>query len=318
MKNELGQYIPLHYHYQMLSDKNRMNAFEKAIAAVVLKSHKVVDLGSGTGVMTFNAAKKGGQVWGIENNPALATHSQYLMKRNGIRDQVNIIHADAMEWEPEEAVDVVICEMLHSALLREKQVEVISKFRNKHFDRFNKIPVFLPTATLLAVQPVWHKYTFAGYHAPIPLFEDAYSVTAGLTPLCDPIIYKTVDYFDAEVEPIEGNLIFKFKNDAQVNALRFITKSILSMDLVSGETTDWHNQHLTLQLDDEIQVKSGQEIQVTFCYTPGDPIEKLHQSMNVKVVSDCNEPKKRPNGYVRIIEIKPKRVRHQNSSVEHP
>jgi protein arginine N-methyltransferase 1 len=316
MKNELGQYIPLHYHYQMLSDKNRMDAFDKAISAVVLPSQKVVDLGSGSGVMAFHAAKKGAKVWAIENNPALVDSNRSFLERNGVADRIETIHADAMEWLPDEPVDVVICEMLHSALLREKQLEVISKFRNKHFERFNKKPVFLPTATLLGVQPVWQKYDFAGFNAPIPLFQDAYTKNDDLTQLCDPIIYKTVDYNDADMGPIDGDLIFELEKDTRVNALRFVTKSILSMNLVSGETTDWYNQHLVLPLDNEIKVKPGQEIRIRFSYEPGDRIQKLHQSIQIDLISNFKESKSKTRGSVRIVEIKNKSDQPQNSRVE--
>jgi type I protein arginine methyltransferase len=31
-RSELGQFIPLHYHYNMLTDENRVGSFEAAIA----------------------------------------------------------------------------------------------------------------------------------------------------------------------------------------------------------------------------------------------------------------------------------------------
>jgi protein arginine N-methyltransferase 1 len=285
-ENELGQFIPLHYHYQMLSDKNRMHAFETAIAEVVLPSHRVVELGSGTGILSYLAAKKGAKVTGIEYNPELVSHSRKFMDTNEVADQVEIIHADAMKWMPEEPADVVICEMLHSALLREKQTEVISKFRNEHFKRFKKTPIFLPTATLLAAQPVLQSYDFAGFKVAIPLFNDAYIQSGDLTESCDPMVYKMVDYNVTEMDPITGDVTFEFNKNTQVNALRFITKSILSMSTTSLETIDWHNHHLILPLKNEINMKPGQKIRARFNYNPGDSIEKLHESIKINVITN--------------------------------
>jgi protein arginine N-methyltransferase 1 len=310
-KSELGQYIPLHYHYQMLSDRNRMDAFDKAIAEVVLPSHKVVDFGSGTGIMSYHASKKAEKVWAIENNPELVSHSRKFMNENSGTDNIEIIHGDAMEWMPEEPVDVVICEMLHSALLREKQVQVISNFRNKHFEKFMKNPIFLPSATLLGVQPVCQKYDFSGFSASVPLFRDAYSEPDDLVQVCAPRVYRAVDYNNAEVDPIKGDLVFEVENEARLNALRFITKSILSMNLVSGELVDWQNQFLVLPFENEIEVKSGQEIRIRFNYLPGDSIDKLQESIQVDVLSDCNESK----GSRRIIEIGPNAVSPKSSNV---
>ena len=41
----LGQFIPLIYHYNMLSDEARMSAFKEAIADVVQPGHTVLELG---------------------------------------------------------------------------------------------------------------------------------------------------------------------------------------------------------------------------------------------------------------------------------
>ncbi|MCP5242842.1 MAG: hypothetical protein H6940_05315 [Burkholderiales bacterium] len=54
---ELGQFIPLHYHYNMLNDPHRMKGFKQAIDWVVKPGAKVLELGGGTGVQSFCRAK---------------------------------------------------------------------------------------------------------------------------------------------------------------------------------------------------------------------------------------------------------------------
>ena len=54
----LGQYIPLHYHYQMLSDEARISSFKAALQLLVPEGGKVLELGAGTGIMSFFAAQK--------------------------------------------------------------------------------------------------------------------------------------------------------------------------------------------------------------------------------------------------------------------
>ena len=115
-ENEIGQFIPLHYHFQMLADTSRMTAFREAIEKVVTPQLKVADLGSGTGVLSFHAAKRGAKVWAVEYNPALVSVSRKFITENGVSDRVQIVQAEASAWLPPEPVDVVICEMLHSAL----------------------------------------------------------------------------------------------------------------------------------------------------------------------------------------------------------
>ena len=69
----LGQFIPIHYHYQMLNQEQRTGAFEEAIAAVVRPGMKVLELGGGTGVQSFFAARAGAtKVYCVERAPHVA------------------------------------------------------------------------------------------------------------------------------------------------------------------------------------------------------------------------------------------------------
>lgn len=284
--NEIGQFIPLHYHYQMLSDSFRMNAFKTAIDQIVTPKHKVAELGSGTGVLSFLAAKKGAQVWSVEFNPSLVEMSRKFIKDNGLAHKVQISQGDAKTWLPPEPVDLVICEMLHSALLREKQLQVVTAFRDAHYLRFGTKPQLMPCATILAIQPVLQKYDFYGYYAPVPLFQSAYHLSDDCNQCGDPIAYKIIDYDKAHVEPIISNEIFNFDKDTEINALRFITKSLLDINYFTGKTVDWHNQHLILPLHRNIAIKAGQSLRVSFNYRPGDAIENLNNAIKLEVLEN--------------------------------
>ncbi len=282
--NEIGQYIPLHYHFQMLSDNARMDAFRTAIEQVVKPHHRVIELGSGTGILSFLAAKQGAQVFSVEFNPTLVAASRKFINDNGFSHKVQIHQGDASSILPAEPVDVVICEMLHSALLREKQVQVVSDFRDLHYARFGKLPKFLPCATLLGVQPVQQSFDFNGYYAPVPTFQSAYETSNNCIAGSDPIVYKIVDYDNSHVEAYNADMLFPIKNDHTINALRFITKNLLNIDIFTGQTVDWHNQHLVLPLHSPLQLKAGQTLRVHFSYRPGDSIEALNNAINVEVL----------------------------------
>jgi hypothetical protein len=58
-----------------------------------------------------------------------------LLALNPNGEKVEVIHADAFEYLPPEPVDVVICEMIHVGMLREKQVEVIESFKRRYTER---------------------------------------------------------------------------------------------------------------------------------------------------------------------------------------
>ena len=131
---QLGQYIPLHYHYQMLLDEARMRGFAQAIAYNVLEGARVLELGGGTGVLSCFAARQGARVWCVERQPELAETARRLLEDNGVGDRVEVVTADVGQYLPPEPVDFVICEMLHSALLREKQIQIIDDFKRRYLE----------------------------------------------------------------------------------------------------------------------------------------------------------------------------------------
>ncbi len=144
---ELGQFIPLHYHFQMLADEVRMAAIQGALTAVIPMGGSVLELGSGTGVLSFFAAQRARHVLAVEYNPQLVNASRRLLSDNGVADRVTVVQGDAADFTPTDPVDVVICEMLHSALLREKQLQVIGRFKANYLARFAVLPRFVPEAT---------------------------------------------------------------------------------------------------------------------------------------------------------------------------
>ena len=163
--NQLGQFIPLHYHFNMLHDTARVTGFSSAIDLAVKPGAKVLELGGGTGVQSFFAARKASKVYTVEFNPELVETSRRLLALNPGRDKIEVVHANAMEYVPPEPVDVVICEMLHVGLLREKQAEVIDAFKRNYTAKYGRqLPVFIPGAVLQAVQPVWQDFNFEGYY----------------------------------------------------------------------------------------------------------------------------------------------------------
>ena len=57
-----GHFIGLHHHRLMLADAERMRAYQQAIAARVRPGQRVLDLGTGTGVLAMWAAQAGAEV----------------------------------------------------------------------------------------------------------------------------------------------------------------------------------------------------------------------------------------------------------------
>src|SRR5476651_2234607 len=91
----LGQFIPVHYHHNMLMDDNRMKNFKAAIDYAVFPGAKVLELGGGTGVLSWFAAAKADKVWCVEFNPDMVYEARRFLARNLEGQKVSVIKADA-------------------------------------------------------------------------------------------------------------------------------------------------------------------------------------------------------------------------------
>jgi predicted RNA methylase len=274
---EVGQFIPLHYHFQMLYDQARIAGFRSAINHVVKPGNTVIDLGSGTGVLSFYAAEKAEKVYAVEYILELVTESRRLLKLNNNGEKIEVIHSDAFEYLPPEPVDVVICEMLHVGLLREKQLAMIDAFKSRYQHRFEGCPLpnFIPMAVMQAVQPIQHDFKFEGYNAPIIMFQDPYSTDPRTAELGDALIYHHLLYGQPYDLSCKCNEIIHFTTEGTFNAIRIITKNILAIDPKTQVAIDWHNLYLIVPLEREIKVRPGQSVSISFEYLTGAPLSAL-------------------------------------------
>ncbi|NLF24457.1 MAG: methyltransferase domain-containing protein [Deltaproteobacteria bacterium] len=276
-----GQLIPLHYHYQMLMDCTRMQGFRDAISHLLPEGGKAVDLGGGTGVLSFFIARKASRAWCVEIDAELAATAQKLLEINNCSGQVEVVHADATTFVPPEPVDLVVCEMLHSALLREKQIQVINAFKQNYLAHFpGKLPAFIPEATFLAVQAVQQDFNFNGYLAPVPILLNPQLDQSSTTQLSEPVVYSLLQYHQEISEKVSWKGTLAISADGNLNALRFITKNVLAIQLEKNSTIDWHNFYLVLPLPETLTVKAGSQLNLEFSYTTGAEISDLSSSIS--------------------------------------
>ena len=281
----LGQFIPVHYHHNMLQDSARMAAFRSAIDHVVFPGARVLELGGGTGVLSCFAARKASKVYCVEFNPDMVTEARRLLALNPGHERVEVIHADAFDYLPPEPVDVVICEMIHVGMLREKQVDVIESFKQRYAARFvEPLPVFVPEVVIMAVQPLEQTYDFHGFHAPIVQFQQPGVLHPDVRELADPAVYSFMDFRLPVANAIAWEGVVSARQSGWLNSLRYITKNVLAVVEEASSTIDWLNHYMTLPLRAPVKVRQGDLLRISFAYTAGGAIRSLESSIEVSVV----------------------------------
>jgi protein arginine N-methyltransferase 1 len=295
----LGQFIPVHYHHNMLMDQNRMHGFKSAINYAVFPGAKVLELGGGTGVLSWFAAATAAKVYCVEFNPDMVKEARKMLAMNPNGHKVEVVHADAFEYLPPEPVDVVICEMIHVGMLREKQVEVIESFKQRYLARFGgPLPVFLPEAVIMAVQPLQQEYDFEGFYAPIVQFQETGVIHPGTVELAAPLVYSILDFNQPTDMTIAWEGKFVVEKNGTVNALRFVTKNILAVVSERSTTIDWLNHYMALPLAKPVQARAGDVLQVSFQYRAGGSIPSLEASIRADLVHEsAAQPAQRAAAY---------------------
>jgi predicted RNA methylase len=277
--------IPLQYHANMLTDAHRMDSFAAAIAAVVRPGMRVLDLGAGTGVLSFFAAQQGATVTAVEREPGVLEAARAALAAS-VGDRVTLVHADARTFVPQEPVDVVLCEMMHVGQLREKQIEVIGGFRERYAATgLGPMPRFLPEACLQAVQPVEQDFTFHGYTVAAPYFQDPFSAQPRTTELAAPALWQSFCYDEQIPTTCTADLAFTAERSGRLNAVRLVTKNVLAVTPghAAGASVDWLMNYLVVPLRRPVDVRTGESVRVRFSYLPGDEISALMGSVHAVV-----------------------------------
>ena len=108
--------VPI-WHFHMMRDAERNAAYQAAITRAVRPGMRVLDVGSGSGLLAMMAARAGaGSVVSCEVDPAIAAVATDIVARNGFADRVTVInaHSGALDVDRDLGgpVDLVISEII--------------------------------------------------------------------------------------------------------------------------------------------------------------------------------------------------------------
>ncbi len=114
--------------YACLVDKSRVEAFRKTIAEVVKVGDVVLEVGAGTGILSLFAASAGARkVYSVEIDRLLAKSLVTTASANNLGKIIHVIEGDALQIKLPRKVDVIIAELIDTALIDELQVAVINR-----------------------------------------------------------------------------------------------------------------------------------------------------------------------------------------------
>ena len=125
-----GMYV-LHDYLEMMRDGRRIDAFRAALRAAVRPGDAVMDVGAGTGVLSFLALEAGaGHVYAIEQLPVIEV-ARAVARGNGLADRITFIQGDARNVELPGTVDCVMGDVRGTLPLIGDNVDLFAMTRER-------------------------------------------------------------------------------------------------------------------------------------------------------------------------------------------
>ncbi|HEU0124644.1 MAG TPA: 50S ribosomal protein L11 methyltransferase [Bryobacteraceae bacterium] len=217
-------------HRRMLNDRTRTDRFRQAVREAVRPGDIVVEVGTGTGVLTLAALEAGAShVYTIEAS-AIADVAEEIFALAGVSDRVTVLRGWSTDVDVPERAHVVISEIIGNDPLGEGALQYLTDVRQRMAlpdARFVPeslevlaIPVTIPeelrqaravTAEVIANWTAWYGASFApvaartGYHRrPLDWIKPQ---TAGAWPhLANPFSLLRFNFASSQPAPVAGQV----------------------------------------------------------------------------------------------------------------
>ncbi|XP_051972704.1 histone-arginine methyltransferase CARM1 isoform X2 [Xyrauchen texanus] len=147
----------------MLQDYLRTATYQKAILLndVDFKDKVVLDVGCGTGILSFFAVQAGAKkVYAVEAS-SVAKYAEILVKSNNMSDRITVLSGKIEEVSCPEKVDVIISEPIGYMLLNDRMLE--SYLHAKHW--LKPTGMMFPTSSDIHLAPFNDEQLYMEHHA---------------------------------------------------------------------------------------------------------------------------------------------------------
>ena len=151
-------YKGLAFHRLLLEDSVRTESFRRAIAKVVKEGDVVVDLGAGTGILSYFACQAGAaRVYAIESDSIIEVARQ-VARRNGMDDRITFIKESSWMANLPENVDVVVSECIGWFALGGTMIAAVTQIRDRYLKRGGAV---IPRSISMFFAPVLSQRRFS-------------------------------------------------------------------------------------------------------------------------------------------------------------
>ncbi|TXT55858.1 MAG: hypothetical protein BAJATHORv1_30241 [Candidatus Thorarchaeota archaeon] len=264
----------------LLAHRSRIEKFKQALEQVITPDTYCIDIGTGTGILAILAAKIGAKkVTAIDINPESIEYAKKSAELNNVGRKIEFVRTHFKDFIPPDRADVVTCEMLSSMLFIEQQIpasyEIVQKMMKPG-------GILVPSRATVFLVPVesefqWNRFTYGNLSFPKVPQTTSKRVIRDLAPLQ---ILEEFDFYQIkEYQKVERKLEFKIDETGSVHGLVGMFEAELLPKIKLTMDDGW--RELFLPLENNIEVKEGDIIQIDISYIPGE-FDSLQISSRIK------------------------------------
>ena len=282
-----NSYSTFYIHEEMIKDKIRTGSYKKAIEnnKIIFKDKIVLDIGSGTGILSIFAAKAGAKhVYGIEYAD-IADYSKEIIKQNNLSDKITIIQSKVEEAIlPVDKVDIIISEWMGYFLLYESMLDTLLFARDKWLKKDGYLLPDKAQIYLAGIQDTLYKYN------KIDSWDNVYGFNFSVLKnpaLAEPIIDNfpnnniisnsckifDIDLYTVKVEDLDFSAGYEiiFNKDDTFNG--FVTWFDVEFDKIPNKITlstspyepSTHWKQVMFYSKNDIEVKKNEKLKGSIC-----------------------------------------------------
>ena len=275
-------YVAPCFQYHLLCDNDRVLKLKEAIEKRVKKDDVVLDLGAGSGLLAQFAAKKAKKVYAIEENPFMVELGKSFINQNKeMKEKIHYIEGDAryIDYQKiieEDEVDVVICELVDTALIREHQIPVMNHVHNSNI--LKRGGMVIPYSAVTQVQLVQAEYELHDNLFPLPFYEE-YGARDADNRSKEKTIHD-IKFTQYQVMEVEKKVDLKIIKNGGFNAFRLTTYVLAEKD-VKMKPSKWFNPPLVFPLikpdsnHKMIPAVKSESVELFINYRMGDDINYI-------------------------------------------
>lgn len=293
----------IEYHRTMLADGVRNRAFHAALKRVIKPGQSIVaDIGCGTGVLGFMAAKLGAKKVFLLEKAEIVDMARKLARTNGIKN-IEIVPAHSADVEPPVRCDIVVSETLGNYAFEENIIDIMQDARERYLEPDG---VLIPARVAQYVSPViashyhrtlstWDEVGFGLDFEPakikgfnniyVRVFEPQDLLDGGKSAVC----WDRVDFMKQPKTGRSGDAAFIARQPETIFglALWWTTELAESISLATGPSdpkTHW--EQLYLPVPEPIALATGETLRVklrsTTSYADGTNVKWTLSAIDAK------------------------------------